>query len=88
MQVPDCVKGDFEIIEREIHGQVHYGVIQTRVFLGIKFKVQRKIWGIMHPEFAPLCHGQRWVIYKSDCQSAIRAYNSKLVEDWVWKQRR
>lgn len=71
MNYPESIYSNFEIIERDIHGERHYGLVKHYEVFGIKFKRHLKIDAFMDMGRIDWESGRKWHNKKVIITSAI-----------------
>ena len=76
MNYPENIYRKFEIVEKEIYGEKHYGLVQVHSFLGITW---RKLMPVVSDGFIHVW-GVKWRTSKSLIEEVI-TYENRRDED-------
>lgn len=81
MNYPESIYRKYEIVEKMICGEKHYGLVRVKSFFGIKYKVLVKVseHGYIRD------WGQSWHRAKYLCTSAIQDDN--LMQEWAFERK-
>lgn len=84
MNYPDNIYRKFEIIEKEILGVKHYGLVEIINILGFKLKIKRRVdvsgFIFDHKDWAPMWHKNYEVMKKT-----IEYENEKDEKKYYWR---
>lgn len=84
MNYPDRIYPKLEIVEKDICGVTHYGVVRVYNLFGIKFE---RHWKVSETTFDPRGRvsrrGSRWHTSKSVIESAINHYYQ--YKEWLFR---
>lgn len=92
MNYPEHIYNKYEIVEKDIYGQKHYGLVRVYSFFGIKIKRHIKVRCNMFDSrigrIDGIISGKKWHKYKHTITSAIeseRAMQEYYFEEKVCK---
>ncbi len=85
MRYPEHIYSNFEIIEKDIYGEKHYGLVKHYKVLGIRFKSHLKVHDFLHIGRIDWECGRKWQPERGIIQDAINRDNQ--LKEYKFKRR-